>query len=134
AGIVLIDEIDAHLHVSWQKEIGPWLRDHFPAIQFIVSTHSPYVCQSASPAGLIRLAGPMQPQGPQVVDDELYRRVVYGTGDDGVLTELFGLDSPYSSRADSLRRRLTELEAAALRGLADQSQLLELESLVDRIT
>jgi hypothetical protein len=133
-GIVLIDEIDAHLHVTWQKAIGPWLREHFPRIQFIVTTHSPYVCQSASPGGLIKLPGPTQDYGPHVVDDELYRRVVYGTGDDGVLTDLFGLDSPYSTHADSLRHRLTALETLALRGRADDRQMAELTSLAERIT
>lgn len=134
SGIVLIDEIDAHLHITWQKAIGPWLRDHFPHVQFIVTTHSPYVCQAASPAGLIKLAAPTEEVGPLVLDEELYRRVVYGTGDDGVLSELFGLDSPYSSRADALRRRLTELETAVFRGDADETQLQELTALAERIT
>jgi hypothetical protein len=57
-GVILIDEVDAHLHVSWQKGIGTWLKTHFPEIQFIVTTHSPYVCQSADPGGLILLPGP----------------------------------------------------------------------------
>ncbi len=57
-GIVLIDEVDAHLHVSWQKHIGDWMKIHFPLMQFVVTSHSPYVCQSADPGGLIRLAGP----------------------------------------------------------------------------
>lgn len=133
-GIVLIDEIDAHLHITWQKAIGPWLCDHFPRIQFIVTTHSPYVCQAASPNGLIRLAAPAEESGPQVLDEELYLRVVNGTGDDGVLSDLFGLDSPYSSRSEALRRRLTELETAVLRGRADDAQLDELDALVAQIT
>ena len=40
-GIVLIDEIELHLHPSWQREILPALRSTFPGIQFIVTTHSP---------------------------------------------------------------------------------------------
>ncbi|MDU0254834.1 AAA family ATPase [Streptomyces sp. PU10] len=51
-GVVLIDEVDAHLHVSWQQSIGEWFKVHFPAVQFIVSTHSPYVCQAADPGWL----------------------------------------------------------------------------------
>jgi energy-coupling factor transporter ATP-binding protein EcfA2 len=39
-GIVLIDEADAHLHPSWQRELGERLRQVFPKIQFIVTTHS----------------------------------------------------------------------------------------------
>lgn len=45
-GIVLIDEIDAHLHISLQKLILPFFSDSFPNIQFIVSTHSPFVITS----------------------------------------------------------------------------------------
>jgi predicted ATP-binding protein involved in virulence len=45
-GIVLIDEIETHLHVSLQKEIMPLLIDFFPNIQFVVTTHSPFVISS----------------------------------------------------------------------------------------
>ena len=43
SGIVLIDEIEQHLHPKWQRGIFPRLRDKFPNIQFIVATHSPLV-------------------------------------------------------------------------------------------
>ena len=42
-GIVMIDEIDLHLHPSWQRRIIPALRRTFPHIQFIITTHSPQV-------------------------------------------------------------------------------------------
>jgi predicted ATP-binding protein involved in virulence len=42
-GIVLIDEIEQHLHPGWQQRILPALREAFPKIQFIVTTHSPEV-------------------------------------------------------------------------------------------
>lgn len=45
-GIVLIDEIDLHLHPSWQQTIVPKLLDTFPNIQFFISTHSPQVCHT----------------------------------------------------------------------------------------
>lgn len=47
-GVVLIDEIDAHLHISLQKKILPFLTKSFPEIQFIVSTHSPFVITSTN--------------------------------------------------------------------------------------
>lgn len=47
-GIVLIDEIDAHLHISLQKKILPFFTNLFPSVQFIVSTHSPFVITSTS--------------------------------------------------------------------------------------
>ncbi|MGB1252403.1 MAG: AAA family ATPase [Candidatus Promineifilaceae bacterium] len=49
-GIVLIDEIETHLHVDLQKKILPFLIDFFPNIQFIVTTHSPFVLSSISNA------------------------------------------------------------------------------------
>ncbi|WP_157103920.1 AAA family ATPase [Nocardia harenae] len=42
-GIVLIDEIDLHLHPTWQQQILPALTATFPRVQFIVTTHSPQV-------------------------------------------------------------------------------------------
>jgi predicted ATP-dependent endonuclease of OLD family len=47
-GVVIIDEIETHLHVDLQKKILPFLTDFFPKIQFIVSTHSPFVLSSLS--------------------------------------------------------------------------------------
>jgi predicted ATP-binding protein involved in virulence len=46
SGIVLIDEIDLHLHPSWQQKIIQRLEDTFPNLQFIVTTHSPQVCHT----------------------------------------------------------------------------------------
>ncbi|MET9326366.1 AAA family ATPase [Tsukamurella sp. NPDC003166] len=42
-GIVLVDEVDLHLHPTWQQRILPLLRETFPRVQFIVTTHSPQV-------------------------------------------------------------------------------------------
>lgn len=97
-GVVLIDEMDAHLHVTWQKNIGNWLKAHFPLIKFIVTSHSPYVCQSADPGGLVRLAAPGESDPPTVVDEDLYRRVIYGSGDDAILTELIVVPNLKSRR------------------------------------
>lgn len=47
-GIVLIDEIEAHLHPNWQREIIPLLRQLFPNIQFFITTHSPQVIASVN--------------------------------------------------------------------------------------
>ena len=49
-GIVLIDEIEMHLHISWQKKILPFLIKAFPNLQFIVATHSPFVVSSIESA------------------------------------------------------------------------------------
>ncbi|TCJ99556.1 AAA family ATPase [Nocardia alba] len=114
-GVVLIDEIDVHLHVEWQKSIGFWMKEHFPNIQFVVTTHSPFVCQAADEGGLIRLSPAWAP-GPaaEVVTGEVFNRVVNGTVDEAVLTDLFGLDSTLSVASRDARNRLAEIEAAAL--------------------
>ncbi len=49
-GIVLIDEIETHLHLELQKKIFPFLTNFFPNIQFIVTTHSPFVLNTAENA------------------------------------------------------------------------------------
>ena len=49
-GIVLIDELETHLHIELQKKILPFLTEFFPKIQFIVTTHSPYILNSISNA------------------------------------------------------------------------------------
>ncbi|MBD1393829.1 AAA family ATPase [Mucilaginibacter glaciei] len=46
-GIVLIDELDIHLHPTWQRTIAGWLRATFPKIQFIMATHSPLIVAGA---------------------------------------------------------------------------------------
>ena len=55
-GIVLIDEIDAHLHVSLQRKIFSFLTNAFPNIQFIITTHSPFVVSSVSDAVIYDLS------------------------------------------------------------------------------
>ncbi|WP_017004311.1 AAA family ATPase [Enterovibrio norvegicus] len=55
-GIILIDEIDAHLHVSLQKKILAFLKNAFPKVQFIVTTHSPFVVSSVDDAVIYDLS------------------------------------------------------------------------------
>ena len=47
--IVLIDDLEAHLHPRWQRTVVPLLREKFPSCQFVVTTHSPLVAASADP-------------------------------------------------------------------------------------
>ncbi len=53
--IVLVDEIDLHLHPEWQRKIIKYLSDLFPNTQFIVTAHSPLIVQSAENVNLIML-------------------------------------------------------------------------------
>lgn len=54
-GIVLIDEVDLHLHPAWQHRILADLREIFPKIQFIVTTHAPAVISSVKSENLVIL-------------------------------------------------------------------------------
>ena len=64
-GIVVIDEVDIHLHPTWQAKIVNVLQKVFPKVQFFVSTHSPHVVQSLPPNQLIAL---------EKVNDNIVRR------------------------------------------------------------
>ena len=55
AGVVLIDELELHLHPTWQREASEKLRKTFPNVQFIATTHSPFVIQALRPGELINL-------------------------------------------------------------------------------
>ena len=52
-GIVLIDELDLHLHPEWQKRIVESLKNTFPKVQFICTTHSPFIIQATEPNELL---------------------------------------------------------------------------------
>lgn len=54
-GVVLIDELDLHLHPNWQKVVVGDLKSAFPGIQFVVTTHSPFIVQSLHSEELINL-------------------------------------------------------------------------------
>lgn len=56
-GVVLIDEIELHLHPEWQGKICNTLVTLFPEIQFIITTHSPHVVQTAEADQVIALSG-----------------------------------------------------------------------------
>lgn len=121
-GVILIDEIDAHLHVSWQQVIGFWLKTRFPEIQFIVSTHSPFVCQAADAKGIIRLPAPGEQVSAHHVDSDLFLQVVNGSADEATLTSLFGLERTHSLQSEELRRQIAELESRVLRGEATKRE------------
>ncbi len=89
-GVVLIDEIDAHLHPAWQTRIGEWLTNAFPNLQFIVTTHSPFICRSCGDKGIIWQLLPNE--GGKPVTGELRDRLVYGNILDAFGTDLFGKD------------------------------------------
>ncbi|HOY00858.1 AAA family ATPase [Zoogloea sp.] len=132
SGVVMIDEIDAHLHPEWQREIGFWLKGHFPNIQFLVTTHSPIICQAADENGLFVLPEPGSTTAPRPLTDEEYKKVIASRPDTILLTAAFGLQNTRSPRAVEGRAEYAKLMAKqraggklskAEQGKADQLQL-----------
>ena len=60
-GLILIDELDVHLHPKWQRRVVGDLKDTFPAMQFVGTSHSPFIIQSLDD-GELRLLGRAAPE------------------------------------------------------------------------
>ncbi|HTQ78471.1 MAG TPA: AAA family ATPase [Thermoanaerobaculia bacterium] len=66
-GVVLIDEIDLHLHPEWQRQVVPVLARVFPRLQFILTTHSPIVAGTLSRQNIFVLDGEQVAQLPEPI-------------------------------------------------------------------
>ena len=134
SGVVLIDEIDAHLHPSWQREIGFWLKRHFPKVQFLVTSHSPIILQAADPNGLFVLPEPGSEDEPRPLSDEEYREIIASTTDTALLSDAFGLQNTRSPLAVDNRAEYARLDRKKKGGAAlsatEEADLKRLESFV----
>ena len=113
-GLVMIDEIDAHLHPSWQKKIGFWLTKHFPNVQFLVTTHSPLVCWAAERGSVWYLPEASEEKEPFRIEGADLQRLLYGDINEAMSSSFFGRDVFYSEKAVEKRNRLAELNQKAL--------------------
>lgn len=94
SGVVIIDELDIHLHPAWQRSIAPALKKAFPKVQFIAASHSPQIIGSLKPEEVILLdTGATHP------------RVTYGLDSSRVLEEVMGV----SEREPEIETLLSEL-------------------------
>jgi predicted ATPase len=115
-GVVIIDEIDAHLHPTWQTRIGQWFTKYFPNIQFIVTTHSPLVCRGCvAENGTIngsiwRLAAPGSEEESGPLNDTDRDRLVYGNVLDAFGTGAFGENIERTKAAQALLKELAQLD------------------------
>lgn len=128
-GVVLIDEIDAHLHPTWQRRIGLWLREHFPKMQFIVTTHSPLICQAADVGTVWQLPRPGTDEVGRMLSGIELDRLLYGNVLDAYSTEAFGEDITRSEEAKKKLQLLAELNRKELHGQLTSSELKEQEDL-----
>lgn len=119
-GIVLIDEIETHLHLGLQKVIMPLLTKVFPNIQFIITTHSPFVLSSMPNAVAYDL------EHKEILDDLTeYSYEALAEGYFGVKTQ--------SSYAEMQLARFKELLAKKALSDADKVELKQLKSDFEKI-
>jgi predicted ATP-binding protein involved in virulence len=94
-GIVLIDEIDLHLHPQWQREVISALMSIFPNIQFIVTTHSPQVLSKIRKENIVIL------KDNQVSN---LNEPTFGRDHNSILAEVFGL----SPRPNEVQKQINQ--------------------------
>ncbi len=126
-GIVLIDEVDAHLHPKWQREIGFYLQRAFPKVQFIVATHSPFVAQAATKGGLFILN--RQPGSDEVTVDTSLESVKGWSADQILSSPAFDLETtqdPETERLIDEHARLKEKADCATLSPEETQRLEEL--------
>ncbi|HRI07928.1 MAG TPA: AAA family ATPase [Nannocystaceae bacterium] len=116
AGVVLIDEIELHLHPQWQRTVIHNLRAAFPDVQFVISTHSPQVVSAARPEWL-RVIHP----------DGTWARVDYTRGRDSnsLLRDVFGVPDRPAYVLDEVKRIEGQLAAGRLDEAREALERLE---------
>ena len=115
-GIVIVDELDLHLHPKWQRRVIHDLKTTFPSLQFIATTHSPQLVGEAQPEEIMLLDDGEATAPPRSfgIDSSRILEEVMGAASrdpsvEGLLTRLFKLidDEDF----DSARRVLAEVDA-----------------------
>ncbi len=110
-GIILLDEIDLHLHPVWQRTILSGLHKLFPNIQFIVTTHSPFVAQAAKPKDVILLESNRQTGNIELMNTQITSELSYRA----IVRELFHIESPFSDDIEQEMKKFYEIKNKILR-------------------
>ena len=123
--VVLIDEVELHLHPAWQQRILGDLRRTFPNAQFIVSTHSPQVLTTVKPQRIVELAR----EGDRIVAGAP-AGATYGAEAGDVLSLVMGVnerpDNDFTKALDQYRRLVSEGKGESEEALALRRKLEEL--------
>ena len=128
-GVVAVDEIDAHLHPSWQQLIGDWFVNRFPNMQFLVTTHSPIICRAARHGTIWLLPPPGSEEHLRRVIGPDRNRLIDGNILDAYGTELFGEEVTRSEQSKAKLMQLAQLNRKRLRQPLSSSEQRELEQL-----
>lgn len=129
-GVVIIDEIDAHLHPTWQARIGQWFTKYFPRVQFIVTTHSPIICRAAERGSVWRLAAPGSGTQAERVEGTALKRLIYGNILDAYSTELFGEGTTSSPDTTRMLEELARLNKKSITGQISDEERKRREELL----
>lgn len=124
--VVLVDEIDLHLHPQWQRKLIGELTDRFPNTQFIVTAHSPLVVQSATDANIVVL----RREGDHVVIDNDVESIRGWRVDQILTSDLFGLETARPPQIEQLLKERTALLSKPRLTQKDEARLRELESAI----
>jgi energy-coupling factor transporter ATP-binding protein EcfA2 len=127
--LVLVDEIDAHLHPTWQRRIVPLVRAQFPNVQVIATSHSPLIVSNLEPEELVVFRRGDEGRITAATVDEPLR----GYRADQVLTsDAFGLDTSRSEYATALLQEYAEALAIGADTPEARARLAELTARVRR--
>ncbi len=101
--VVLVDEIDLHLHPSWQREVVHFLSKHFKKAQFIVTAHSPLIIQSAERINVVLLQ--KDPDKESATITNIVNTTYNGWTLEEILNDLMGLEKTVSDRYLTLTKK-----------------------------
>lgn len=121
--VVLVDEIDLHLHPQWQRTLISYLTNLFPNTQFIATAHSPLVVQAAGDANIVLL----RRKGDHVVIDNDVESVKGWRVDQVLTSDLFGLESARPPQMDSALQERTKILGKSRLTETDKERLKTLE-------
>lgn len=128
-GVVMIDEIDAHLHPTWQANVGFWFLKYFPNIQFIVTTHSPLVCRAAEKGSIWQLLTTGNGDKSTLITGTMRDRLLYGNVIDAYGTDIFGKETSISVHSTEKKARLAELSIQSMEGSLNAAEQIEYDQL-----
>lgn len=117
-GIVLIDEIELHLHPSWQRKIVPALETTFPNVQFIMTTHSPQV-----------ISGMEREQVFVLKEFKILQETPYTKGRDSnsILYDLFEVEKRPKEEAQEIKKLYDYIDKEDVENAQKQLELLRLK-------
>ena len=125
-GLLLIDEIGLHLHLSWQRKLREYIQKKFKNLQIVATTHSPFTAHQAGDGELFSL---VRDGGP-----EHQVRLLHFEGAPNqlmlhqlIMTPFFGLDTMYSRKWEEVREEYRGLEAKQVKAPRDRKRMAELE-------